>query len=177
MFGKLGVTHHKQFKAFFAGVNLILPTPSTSTHPNWKIDPLLKHMRRVSQDAIHIGRYISIDKQVIGFQGWHKDKQSVTFKKAGDGFLVDALCADGYTYAWYFRNQLAPKCWTDKELSPLHAWVMDLVWQLPDRNYKCGMENLFMSPKFAKISKNDSGKGIMIHGVCRVSRGIPNCIH
>ena len=53
---------------------------------------------------------------------------------------------------------------------------MDLVGQLPDSNYKCGMDNLFMSPKFAKIAKNDSGKGIMIHGVCRVSRGIPNCI-
>ena len=101
----------------------------------------------------------------------------MTFKKAGDGFLVDALCADGYTYAWYFRNQLAPKFWTDKELSPLHERVMYLVGQLPDSNYKCGMENLFMSPKFAKIAKNDSGKGIMIHGVCRVSQGIPNGIH
>ena len=36
---------------------------------------------------------------------------------------------------------------------------------------------VFMSPKFAKIANNDSGKGIKIHGVCRVSRGIPNCIH
>ena len=54
---------------------------------------------------------------------------------------------------------------------------MALVGQFPDSNYKCGMDNLFMSPKFANISKNDSGKGIMIHGVCRVSRGIPNGIH
>ena len=54
---------------------------------------------------------------------------------------------------------------------------MDLVGQLPDSNHRCGMENLFMLPKFAKIAKNDSGKGIMIHGVCRVSWGIPNCIH
>ena len=74
VFGKRGVTRHKEFKALFAGVNPILPTPSTSTEPNWKIDPLLKHMRRVSQDAIHIGRYISIDEQDIGFQGRHKDK-------------------------------------------------------------------------------------------------------
>ena len=83
--------------------------------------------------------------------------------------LVDALCDDGYTYALYFRNQLAPKCWTNKELSPLHARVMALVGQLTDSNYNCGMENLFMSPNFANIAKNDSGKGIMIHGVCRVS--------
>ena len=177
VFGKRGVTRHKEFKAFFAGVNAIAPTPSTSTHPNWKIDPLLKHMRRVSQDSIHIGSYILIDEQDICFQGRHKDKQRVTFKKAGDGFLVDALCAYGYTSVWYFRNQLSPKFWTDKELSPLHARVMALVGQLTDSNYKCRIDNLFMSPKFAKIAKNDSGKGIMIHGVCRVSRGIPNCIH
>ena len=54
---------------------------------------------------------------------------------------------------------------------------MALVGQFPDSNYKCGMDNLFISPKFAKIAKNDSGKGIMIYGVCRVSLGIPNCIH
>ena len=124
-------------------------------------------MRRVSQDAIHIGRYISINEQDIVFQDRHKDKQRVTFKKAGDGFLVDALCAEVYAYAWYFRNQIAPKCWTDKELSPLHAQVMALVGQLPDNNYNCGMDNLFMSPKFANIAKNDSGKGIMIHSPLR----------
>jgi len=33
-----------------------------------------------------------------------------------------------------------------------------------------------MSPKFAKIAKNDTGKDIMIHCVCRPSRGIPNYI-
>ena len=54
---------------------------------------------------------------------------------------------------------------------------MALVGQLPDSNYKCGMDNLFMSPKYVKIAKNERGKGIMIHGVCRVSREIPNCIH
>ena len=90
--------------------------------------------------------------------------------------MVDALCADGYTYSFYFRNQVAPKFWTDKKLSPLHSRVMALLLQLPDKHYKCGMDNLFMSPKFAKIAKNDTGKDIMIHGVCRPSRGIPNCI-
>ena len=72
-------------------------------------------MRRVSQDAIHIGQDDLINKQYIGFQGCHRDKQRVTFKNVGDGFLVDGLCVDGYTFAWYFRNQLATICWTDKE--------------------------------------------------------------
>ena len=96
----------------------------------------------------------------------------------GDGFLVDALCAEGYTYSWYFRNQVAPKKWTDKGLSPLHSQVMSLLEQLPNgsANYICGMDNLFNSPKFAKCALKESGKAVMTHGVCRPSQGIPSCI-
>ena len=38
------------------------------------------------------------------------------------------------------------------------------------------MDNLFISPRFAKIAFKDSGRNIMIHGVCRQDRGIPQCI-
>ena len=178
IFGKGGVTRHKEFRAFFSATNPIIPTPPTSTHPNWKIDPLLKQLLRVSKECIFIGKKIAIDEQDIGFQGRHKDKQRVTFKKVGDGFLLDALCSDGYTYNFYFRNQPAPQKWIDKGLSPLHARVMSLVQQLPDetKNYICGMDNLYISPKFANVILNQSGKRVMIHGVCRPSRGIPNCI-
>ena len=34
VFGKTGVTRHKEFKAFFSATNPIVPTPSTTTHPN-----------------------------------------------------------------------------------------------------------------------------------------------
>lgn len=178
VFGNGGVTRHKEFKAFFSATDPIVPTPPTSSHPNWKIDPCLKHFVRVSKNCMFIGTSIAIDEQDIGFQGKHKDKQRVTFKKVGDGFLLDALCSDGYTYTFYFRNQPAPKSWIDKGLSPLHARVMSLVQQLPNetRNYVCGMDNLYISPKFAKFMLNESGKRVMIHGVCRPSRGIPKCI-
>jgi len=55
---------------------------------------------------------------------------------------------------------------------------MSLLHQLPTGNNKnrCGMDNLFMSPKFTKVCWNQSGRSAMIHGVCRVSRGIPKCI-
>ena len=78
--------------------NLIISTVSIASHPNWKIDPLLKHCMRVAKEAVILGRHLSVDTQDIGFQGLHKDKQRVTFKKVGDGFLVDFLCSDGYTY-------------------------------------------------------------------------------
>ena len=178
VFGKYGVTRNKEFKEFFSATDPIIPTPSTNTHPNWRVDPCLKHFSRVSKECIYIGRSIGCDKQDIGFQGRHRDKQQVTFKNMGDGFLLDALCADGYTYSFYFINQAAPKSWTEKGLSPLHAQFMSLIGQLLDdtRNYVCGMDNLYISPKFENIMLNQSGRRVMIHGVCRPSRGIPKCI-
>ena len=81
VFGKSGVTRHKEFKAFCIATDTIIPTPSTNTHPNWKVDPFLKHFPRVSKDCIYIGRSIACDGKDIGFQGRHRDKQQVTFKK------------------------------------------------------------------------------------------------
>ena len=145
--------------------------PSPSTHTDWKIDPCLKHMMRVSKEGICLGENISINEQDIGFQGMHKDKQRIKYKRVGDGFLEDALSADGYTYTWYFRNQVSPKHWTDKGLSPLHSHVMALLQQLSlgTKNYKCGMDNLFISAKFAKTCFTESGRNVMIHGVCQLS--------
>ena len=81
VFGKNGSTRHKEFKAFFAAVNPIKPTPPTTSHPNWKVDPCLKHMMRVSKECICLGENVSVDEQDICFQGQHKDKQRITYKK------------------------------------------------------------------------------------------------
>ena len=96
----------------------------------------------------------------------------------GYRFLLDALCADGYTYSLYFRNQAAPKSWTEKGLPPQHAQFMSLIGQLPydTRNYVYGMDKIYVSPKFANVILNQSGGRVMIHGVCCPSRGIPKCI-
>ena len=102
------------------------PIPPTNTHPNWKIDPVLKHIMWVSKQCVVLGSNISIDEQDIGFQGQHSDKQCISYKCVGDGFLVDALCSEGYTYSWYFRNQAAPRQWMKQGLSPLHSRVMSL---------------------------------------------------
>ena len=96
VFGKTGVTRHKELKAFLSATNPIVSTPSTTTHTNWNIDLCLKHMIRISKECMLIGRDIYCYKQDIGFQGQHKDKQQVTFNKVGYGFLLDAICADGY---------------------------------------------------------------------------------
>ena len=63
-------------------------------------------MIRVSKDGIHIGQSVSVDEIYISLQVRHKDKQRVIYKKGGYGFLVDALCAEGYTYSWYLDTNL-----------------------------------------------------------------------
>ena len=78
IFGRAGVTRQKESKTFFACVSPLLPTPPSTSHPNWKLDPLLKHMMRVEKYGIHIGQSISVDEMYIIFQGRHTDKQRVT---------------------------------------------------------------------------------------------------
>ena len=86
IFGRAGMTRHKEFKTFFGCVSPLLLTPPSTYHPNWKLDPLLKHMMQVAKDGIHIGQSISVDEMDISFQNRHKDKQRVTYKKGGNGF-------------------------------------------------------------------------------------------
>ena len=125
-------------------------------------------MMRVEKYSINTGQSISVDEMDICFQGLHKDNQRVRLKNVGDGFLVDSLCSERYTHSWYFRNQFAPSKWIDYGLLPMHVRVMSLFEQLPEKtgNYICGMDNLFNSPNFEKQELNESGNGVMTHGVC-----------
>ena len=63
--------------------------PSRKTHPNWKIERLLKQVLRVSKEAMIPGRDASIDEQRIEFQGHHADKKRKNEKNEGNGFQCD----------------------------------------------------------------------------------------
>lgn len=54
-----------------------------------------------------MGTNFSCNKPTIGFQGYHKSKQQITYKKEGQIFLIDCLCSDGYTYDFHFGHQIA----------------------------------------------------------------------
>ena len=96
---------------------------------------------------IYIGKYLSCNKQTIGYQGHHPDILIINHKKEGDGFQCDCICADGYTYC-FFRNHDVPKRLIDMKMSPLHARVHAL-YELPAKNYLPAMDNLYMSEKYA----------------------------
>ena len=168
---------HRHFKAFFTSVNPMLNPPPRESHPNWKVHPFLKHMLYISRKAVFMGRNLSCDEQTIGFQGQHKDKQRITYKREGDGFLADCICSDGYTYAFHFRHQPASeKIIKTYNCSPLHARVLGLISQLPDKYYTLGMDNLYNSAKFCRLAYSMDQK-VMVHGVTRPTlRGIPPAI-
>ena len=176
-FGANAARRHREFKAFFACVDPLLPIPSRKTHPNWKVQKFFKWAIYISRKCILIGKQISCDEQTIGFQGRHPDKLRITYKREGDGFQCDALCADGYTYCFYFRNQPAPTFFLDLGMSPLHARVHSLWDQLPSKHYACAMDNLYMSSRFCRTAWRCKQK-VMAYGVARSdNRGVPKCVH
>ena len=176
---KIGINferRHKQFKRYFAIQHPYLPVPSQKTHPNWKVDPFLQHLNVVFIQAVHLPECISCDEQTIGFHGACAMKQRIKFKKTGDGFQVDTLCSNGYTYTFYFRHQPAPSKYLNAGYAPLHARVQFMFDQLKSKHHSVFMDNLYMSALFARrvIASNQCVK---IHGVTRKEgKGIPTCV-
>ena len=68
IFGMNGDKAHKCFN-FFACQNPMLPIPSKTSHPNFKIDDFIAHIMVFSQQAWLLGISISVDEQTIGFKG------------------------------------------------------------------------------------------------------------
>ena len=127
------------------------PTPMRKSHPNWKIQVLLRYAIIVSKDAIFLGSSLSIDEETMGCKGMHPDILHINYKKEGDGFQCDALVSDGYTYTFFFRDEPAPQTYLDKDLCPLHARVMELLDQVVRKNHTIGMENIYTSAKFVRF--------------------------
>ena len=174
--GPNATRRHKHFRRFFACQNPVAFPKPKKTHPLWKIDEFLCHVLAVSMLAWTCGDMISVDEQTIGFQGRHGDKLRITYKAEGDGFQCDALCSDGYTYCFYFRNVPAPSGYIEKGHSPLHARVMWLFDQLQHKNHRCGMDNLYTSVNFFKAAYNHPNQ-VLCHGVARKSgRGVPSSV-
>ncbi len=129
----------------------------------------------MSQGAWDLGESIAGDEQTIGFQGRHADKLRINYKAEGDGFQCDALCDDGFTFTFRFRNEPSPKKYLDEGLSPLHARILGLFDDLKDKYHRVGMDNYFMSAKFCRRAYQHENK-VLLQGVSRKGgRGFPSC--
>ena len=101
------------------------------------------------------------------------------FKRIGDGIQADCLSDDGYTFAFYFRNETVDQKWLDMGLAPLHARMMHMFSQLEDDGREVNMDNLYNSVKFSRVAfslkvPQERGepkrKRIKTQGVIRASR-------
>ena len=101
------------------------------------------------QVEIYIGTYLSCDKQTIVSQGRQPDILIIHYKKEGDGFQRDCICADGYTY-FFFCNLVVPKIFIDMDMPSLHDRVHEFYEKLPAKNYVPAMDNLYMSAKICR---------------------------
>ena len=128
-------------------------------------------------DCWAVGPTISGDEQVVGMKGKHPDKQRVRYKEEGDGFIIDALCDDGFTLTFYFQNMPAPRKWTRLGFSPTHSHILFMIESINAKNFTCGLDNLFISAKFCRAAMSEIPQQVMTHGVCRPSsRGLPESV-
>jgi hypothetical protein len=148
VFGTNAPRRFREWKACFACQDPKIAIPSRKTHPNFKIDEVLRHFQTVFRYAWLPGRDLSGDQQTIGFKGHHKDKLRISYKKEGDGFQCDCLADAGYTFTFYMRNQPAPKKYLEKGWSPLHSRIFALYDCLMDNFHQIRFDNLYMSAKF-----------------------------
>ena len=118
----------------------------------------MKWIQQISQAAWKLGRDITGDEQTIGFQGKHIDKRRITYKAEGDGFQCNALCDNGNTYNFYFRNMPAPVKYLRQGWAPLHARMFCLFDCLEDNYHRVWMDNLYLSAKFVKDAIRTQGK-------------------
>ena len=73
-------------------------------HSLLKLYRMLQNLERKFELYWEPARYLSINKQTIGFQSRHKDNFRITFKDAGDDFQDDDICDHGYLYSFIYRN-------------------------------------------------------------------------
>lgn len=69
-----------------------------------KFRTLMDLLRENCENHWTLGQWVSLDEQDQGFQGPCKFKERITYKKAGDGFLIYAICDPvGYCYTFYVK--------------------------------------------------------------------------
>ena len=71
-FPSITYKRQKHIKLFLSYIHTTIKTSCQHLHPNWKVNPLLNHMIRVSWGVIFLGRKLSCYERIIGFQINHK---------------------------------------------------------------------------------------------------------
>ena len=173
-------TGHQQlnrtFRCFFAcqdPLNLKTPPPKKEC-PNVKVDEWFRWLRYIIKEAWELGPNCSVDEQTCRMQGKSEYKcRCGKYKRIGDGLQCDCIADDGYTYAFYFRNEPVDQKWIRRGMCPMHSRLMHMFENLTESGHQVKMDNLFVSVNLAREAYSLPQK-VMIHGVIRQhQRGVP----
>ena len=154
----------KPLKLFFVVQYPMVNVPSRKQALNHKVGPLFSHLAQVSTKVFEPGHNLSLDEHDTSFQGYREDKQQVTLNFEGDGFLIDAVCEDGYTINFYPRNVPLPKNFIDKGYSPTQSRIIFMSDALTDQYYTCGMDNNLILQKFLRAEYTETNSKTIVHG-------------
>ena len=153
------------------------PSDLDAEDPFGLVRMMMDMFRRRCETAFIFGRHMSMDEIVVGFQGSHKKKDTIKYKREGDGFLLDAVCSsvEGAMATYRLRADSVDRLRQDyrhiyeaaPELAPLHLRCLGLL----DRPCIRGkwrtmwMDNLFTSLRFCYYAHTLTG--CHITGLCR----------
>jgi len=121
------------------------------------------------------GKWLSIDEQTIFFRGNWQHKKRITYKRFGDGFHVDTLCDDGYTFGFMFRCEIMAADPRFPNASQLHLRCLWLLSLLKNYGHRVVFDRFFISYKFIVWALTEAANRTLVGGTARKDR-IPNCV-
>ncbi len=65
------------------------------------------------------------------------------FKQIGNGLQGDCIADDGYTWDFYFRNELINADLLAQGYCPMPCWLLGMYQNLHKFGHRCKMDNLF----------------------------------
>ena len=80
------------------------------------------------------------------------DKIRIPYNNEGYRIQADSLCDQGYTYAFFLRDECLTKEYTSMGFSPFNACVFSLFITLHNKFHEVHLNNLFMSANFSHLS-------------------------
>lgn len=165
----MSLRRFEQIKRF-----LHLSSLDPSTDCLAKFRPWTDELVSNCKSVYYPGREISIDEMVIPFQGRCRFKSRIKYKRAGDGFLVYALCdsSNGYTFTFQFAFDTTVEKIEMREGKLANA-VYNLVRQLQEKWHVIVTDNLYTSVRLAEYLLQHEQ---LFLGTCRANRGFPASI-
>jgi hypothetical protein len=98
-----GIRQWKHFQRFMCMFDLHEEAKKEmAKNPMWKVQCLLDKFNKNAAKMWIPGKVLSIDEQMLGFQGRSRIKLCVLYKKESDRFQIDAVCDICYTLLLYF---------------------------------------------------------------------------